>query len=154
MAERTIADSFTEWAQSAEPSLRRALVAAFGPQVGREAAVDALSYAWEHWERVGKMDNPIGYIYVTGRDRARRITRRRRPALMPLPEAGLPRVEPGLPDAMAGLSERQRTVVTLLHGFDWTMSEVAEVLGISKTSVQNHATRGLAALQRKLGVLS
>ena len=49
-----------------------------------------------------------------------------------------PWVEPGLSQAVADLPERQRTVVLLLHGYDWTQSEVAEVLEISKSSVQRH----------------
>ncbi len=148
----TVVDSFIDWARTAEPTLRRALTASYGPQTGRDAAAEALAYAWEHWDRVGAMDNPIGYAYATGRDRARRMTRRRRPVLMPLPIGGLPNIEPGLPDALARLPERQRTVLLLLHGHEWTMSEVAELLGISKSTVQNHAERGLARLRRSLGV--
>ena len=43
-----------------EPRLRRALVAAYGMDRGREALSEALAYAWEHWTRVRRMDNPIG----------------------------------------------------------------------------------------------
>jgi DNA-directed RNA polymerase specialized sigma24 family protein len=152
LPDETVVDSFTDWAHDAEPKLRRALIASFGPQIGRDAAAEALSYVWEHWDRVGRMENPIGYAYATGRDRARRILRRRRPVLMALPSGGLPDVEPGLPAALAHLPERQRTVLLLLHGQEWTMSEVAGLLGISKSTVQNHAERGLATLRRSLGV--
>ena len=38
----------------------------------REATVEALSYGWEHWARVAAMANPVGYLYVVGRDRATR----------------------------------------------------------------------------------
>ena len=69
-----------------------------------------------------------------------------------LPEALLPDVEPGLPSALAALPERQRIVVTLLHGYGWTMSEVADLLGTKKTTVQNHAERGMAKLRAALGV--
>lgn len=66
--------------------------------------------------------------------------------------AGEPWVEPGLPDAVASLPERQRVVVYLLHSDEWTMSEVAELLMISKASVQRHAERAMEKLRRALGV--
>jgi DNA-directed RNA polymerase specialized sigma24 family protein len=63
-----------------------------------------------------------------------------------------PWVEPGLPDAFTALSEMQRIVVALLHGYQWSMSEVAEHLGITKATVQTHDQRGLDRLRHKLGV--
>ncbi len=65
--------------------------------------------------------------------------------------ARLPWVEPSLPDALAALPGRQREVVVLLHCYQWTMSEVADLLGISKSTVQNHAERGLASLRLTIG---
>jgi hypothetical protein len=56
-------ESFTKFARNAEPRLRHALVAAYGPDVGREAAAEAIAYGWENWERLQSMDNPIGYLY-------------------------------------------------------------------------------------------
>jgi DNA-directed RNA polymerase specialized sigma24 family protein len=60
--------------------------------------------------------------------------------------------EPGLPAALAALSRRQRTVVVLVHGFGYTLGEVAELTGMRRTTVQNHSDRGLARLRDKLGV--
>lgn len=152
MSDQTAVDSFTEWAEQAEPRLRHALTAAFGPQIGKEAAADVLADSWEHWDRIKVKVNPLGYVYGMGRNRARRMARRRRPAFLEVPRQQLPDVEPGLPMALAGLSEKQRIVVILLHGYQWTMSEVAELLGTAKTTVQNHAERGLAGLRKTLGV--
>ena len=53
--------------------------------------------------------------------------------------------------ALARLSERQREVVMLLHCFEWTLGEVADVLGMSKGSVQVHERRGMARLRKDLG---
>ncbi len=61
-------------------------------------------------------------------------------------------MEPGLPKAVAALPEKQRIVVTLIYGFEWTFSEVAELLGIAKTTVQTHGERGVTKLRRTLGV--
>jgi DNA-directed RNA polymerase specialized sigma24 family protein len=65
---------------------------------------------------------------------------------LPAP-AGEPWVEPALPAALLALSEGQRTAVVLVHGFGWTLQEVAELTGVRKTSVQNHLERGVARLR-------
>ena len=146
-------DSFDVFFKRAEPRLREALSATLGSDAGREAAADALSYGWENWGRVQAMDNPAGYLYVVGRDRGRkRLRRRRRPSFIPVDEQRSPWVEPGLPDALSGLPEQQRVVVMLLHCFEWTMAEVADVLQVSKSTVQTHAERGLSRLRERMGV--
>lgn len=151
LPDETRIGSFTEWAMEAEPRLRQALTSLFGVQLGRELAADALSWAWERWPAVADRDNPIGYVYGAARNMGRRRFRRR-PVFIAVPEERLPWVEPGLPAALARMSEQQRLVVSLLHGYEWTMSEVAELLGLSKTTIQNHAERGMATLRAELGV--
>jgi DNA-directed RNA polymerase specialized sigma24 family protein len=64
----------------------------------------------------------------------------------------LPWIEPELPEAMARLSEQQRTVVLLRFGHEWSMSEIAGLLGVSKATVQSYSERAMAKLRRKLGV--
>ena len=144
--------AFVSLVERIEPRLAVALAAGYGPEVGREATRDALAYAWEHWDRVRVKDSSLGYVYGIGRNKARRMVRRRRPVFGEVPPQRLPDVEPGLPMALAGLPEKQRIVVILLHGYQWTMSEVAELLGTAKTTVQNHAERGMARLRAYLGV--
>ena len=61
-------------------------------------------------------------------------------------------MEPGLGDALVGIPVQQRVVVTLLHCFECTMSEVAELLGVSKATVQTHADRGMTQLRERMGV--
>lgn len=150
-SDRTKTDTFTDFVMATEERLRHALTAAHGPERGREAAAEALAYGWEHWDRVGRMDNPAGYLYRVGYSKARRM--RRKPIRLPVIRVQSERwVEPGLPQALADLSDQQRTVVALLHGMQWSMSEVAEVLGISKASVQKHSERGMRRLRKRLGV--
>jgi DNA-directed RNA polymerase specialized sigma24 family protein len=136
--------------REAEPRLRHALVASCGPDVGREAAADALAYGWEHWDRVGAMENPAGYLYRVGRNAARQRRRRVAPEQPSVPIE--PWVEPALDGALGRLTVRQRTAVLLLHTFDWTHAEVADLLGVSVPTVQKHAARGLVKLRRALGV--
>ena len=61
-------------------------------------------------------------------------------------------LNPSCPRQSPRLPERQRVVITLVYGYEWTLSEVAELLGTTKTTVQNHAERGLARLRKSLGV--
>lgn len=148
----TKADSFTTFVEATERQLRVALTATFGPERGREAAAGALAYGWEHWERIDTMDNPAGYLYRVGQNQARRTSMQKTPALPPVETGREPWVEPALPKALGSLPEQQRVVVALLHGYQWTMSEVADLLGVSKSTVQKHAERGLGRLRRRLGV--
>ncbi len=151
LSDGTVVGSFTDWAAVAEPRLRQSLTALFGVEEGLEATAEALAFAWERWSDVSVMENPVGYVYGAARNMGRRRLSRR-PVFLPVPDQRAQWVEPGLPSALAGLSEQQRLVVALLHGYQWTMSEVAELLGVSKSTVQNHDDRGLQALRRKLGV--
>jgi RNA polymerase sigma-70 factor (ECF subfamily) len=145
--------TFESFFRTAEPRLRRALGAAYGGAVGREAAIEALAWAWEHWDRVCGLDNPIGYLYRVGQSEAKRLRRRPRAGPVERPAAAhAPDVEPGLAAALAGLSEQQRVIVVLVHGFDWTHQEVAELLGISRSSVQTHVERGMRHLRSSLEV--
>jgi len=148
VAEGTGSD-FAAFFALAEPQLRRALVAAYGGERGREATAEALAWAWEHWSKVDDMDNPIGYLYRVGRSRTR--GRRHRVVFVPVDRAE-PWIEPGLGAALAALTERQRFAVGLVHGYGWTLREVADVCGLRITTVQNHLERGTARLRSLLGV--
>jgi DNA-directed RNA polymerase specialized sigma24 family protein len=143
------AEEFTAFVRAAEPKLRQALVAMRGVEDARDAVAEGLAYAWQHWDRVRVMANPVGYVYRVARSRARR--RLRRP-LFPGAGGALPEVEPGLPAALARLPERQRVAVVLVHGWDWTQDEVASLMGVSVSTVRNHLRRGLERLRDALGV--
>jgi DNA-directed RNA polymerase specialized sigma24 family protein len=65
-----------------------------------------------------------------------------------------PWIEPNLGAALVSLSVAQRTAVVLVHGFGWTMKEVANCTGIRVTTVQNHLDRGLRKLRAELKVVS
>lgn len=142
-------EPFDAFVARAEPKLTQAFVARFGRTDGVEAASEALAYAWEHWNRVSVMVNPLGYLYRVGHSRTRRI-RRRTPTLPAVEPSGMPEVDPGLPAALAALSPRQRVVVILVHGLGWHQREAAELLGVSRSTVQNHLDRGLAQLRERL----
>jgi DNA-directed RNA polymerase specialized sigma24 family protein len=146
--------TFEEFARDDGRRLRAALVAAFGAEAGGDAAADALAYGWEHWHRVGSMENPVGYLFRVGYNAGRRRRGRdaRRP-LFPAPPPGeLPSVEPGLAPALTALTEQQRVAVVLVHGYSWPMVEVADLLGVSHSTVRTHLARAIARLQTELEV--
>ncbi len=150
--DQTTEQSFADFARSAEPRLRRALCAEFGIERGREATSEALVCAWQNWSHVRRADNPIGYLYTVGRNSVRSARRTRTIVLPSPPPAPAPWIEPGLPKALGRLSPRERTVVMLVHGYEWTMSEAAEVLDVAKSTVQTHLERAMKKLRRQLGV--
>jgi DNA-directed RNA polymerase specialized sigma24 family protein len=140
---------FEAFVRETEPRLSRALAAAYGFEDGRDATAEALAYAFEHWERLQDVANLPGYLFRVGQSRSRR---RRQPVLFAVADGGEHAFEPGLPAALAGLTQRQRLAVVLVHGYAYTLREAAELIGVRQTTVQNHLTRGLARLRLTLGV--
>lgn len=143
-------DAFATFFCDVEPRLRRAFVAAYGPERGSEAVSEALAYAWEHWAEVQALQNPAGYLYRVGQSRTR-------PRLRPR-SASFPRpaeeswFEPALPNALASLTSKQRLSVVLIEGYGWTLTELSQLTGTSVSTVKRHLDRGMAKLRRKLEV--
>lgn len=147
------AASFTSFVEVVARPLRQALIAAYGPEVGKEVTAEALAYAWEHWARVSAMQNPAGYLYRVGQSKARRgFFRKPPPFELPQVPGGSNWFEPGLSGAIASLLDRQRAAVVLVHGYGWTVTEVAEMWGVTFSTVQAHIDRAMARLRKKLGV--
>lgn len=100
-------EEFSRFVGEFEPKLLQALVATYGPVDGRSATVDALSWAWEHWERLADVENRAGYLFRVGQSATRRYSSR------PLPVGYEferfvedPEIEPGLSEALDRLSPR------------------------------------------------
>lgn len=141
---------FEEFVDREASRLRAGLVAAFGADVGADATAVALAYGWEHWGRIEPMENRVGYLYRVGQNAARRTYRS--PVHLPMPTANeLPRFEPKLVPALAALSEHQRVAVVLVHGYGWSMADVARLLDVSHSSVRTHISRALERLQNAMG---
>jgi DNA-directed RNA polymerase specialized sigma24 family protein len=131
---------------------RRRLVRAFAGCRGDdapEATAEALAFAWEHWEDVRVLENPLGYLFRVGQSR----TRRRMTPRLPAPDVvGVPDVEPRLIPSLLRLPETQRTAVWLVHACGWHYAEVAEALGTTTSMVGNHVQRALQRLRQDLEV--
>lgn len=147
--------TFEQFFQETEPLLRRALIGGFGPEIGREATAEALAYGWKNWDRIQPMENPSGYLYRVGERWALRDRERFGSGLLiadDLAVATNSDVEPGLVAALDTLTLRQRQVVVLVSSFGLSHQEAADLLGISRSSIQNHAERGMSKLRAALGV--
>ncbi len=143
--------SFEQFVAEQGPALRAALVAAYGPEVGLDAASEALAYGWEEWPRLAAMDNPAGYLFRVGQSAARRL--RRSPAQLPAPPPNeLPHFEPALLPALAALSDGQRICVALVHGYGYPVAEVARLLDVSDSTVRTHLLRAMQRLRTALEV--
>jgi DNA-directed RNA polymerase specialized sigma24 family protein len=100
------------------------------------------------------MDNPMGYLYRVGQSRTR--PRKSVAALRwdpPSSASGEHLVEPGLLTAVGSLSEAQRVAVVLVHGYEWTLREVAELTEVTVSTVQTHVERALEKLRAALEVV-
>jgi RNA polymerase sigma factor (sigma-70 family) len=135
-------------------SVRRALVARCGLEVGADAAADAMAWAIAHPTELETMANPAGYLYRVGLSSVRRewrIAKRRGRMLFE------PSVEPdvALDDelfaALGRLKRDERVAVVLVHAYAYSYREVAELIGVSEAAVTNHVHRGLRRLRILMG---
>lgn len=143
--------TFEVFVQRDGARLRAGLVAAYGPQVGADAAAEALAYGFEHWERVRVMENPAGYLYRVGQTAARREFRPQ--GYLPHTAVdGDPVFEPGLVPALESLTESQRVGVVLVHGLGWTLRETADLLGVEVSTLRTHIKRAMAKVRSVMEV--
>ncbi len=140
---------FEQFVKDVEPRIRRALVAGFGSELGRQAAADALVWSWEHWDKIGGLENPAGYLYKVGRTAALRA----RAQDVSIADVYPPHVdhqpvfEPQLIPALAALSESRRAAVLLVHGFGYTLRDAAELLGVTASTIHRDCERALSQLR-------
>jgi RNA polymerase sigma-70 factor, ECF subfamily len=143
--------TYEEFVRRDGARLRAGLVTAYGAEVGADACAEALAYGFEHWDRVGPMANPAGYLYRVGQSEARRHFRPQG-YLPTVPAPGLPDFEPGLAPALEALTEPQRVGVVLVHALGWTLREAAELLDVDVSTLRTHIARAMVKLRTALEV--
>jgi RNA polymerase sigma factor (sigma-70 family) len=118
---------------------------------------DAFLRLWERSDRVGRMDDPTGYLYRTAmnglRSRRRRAVTALRKATGERPVAdAFEEIEgrDAVLRALAVLAPRQRAVVVLKHVLGMSTAEAAEALGIRPSTVRVLAARAKTTLRREL----
>jgi DNA-directed RNA polymerase specialized sigma24 family protein len=143
---------FEPWYRREYPRVLATLVLAVGDgDLGREAADEAFARALARWASVSRMESPAGWTYRVALNLVRRSARRaaveRRLLRLGRPrEFSVPGPAVELWHVVRALPRRQREVVVLRHLLDLREREIAEVLGIRRSSV----SRSLAAAHQTL----
>jgi RNA polymerase sigma factor (sigma-70 family) len=139
-----------------EPWLRRAFVARYGWPAGLDITAEAVEWAWAHRDEVAAVANPTGYLYRVGMSKSRRLIRwRKEQGGLPseiVSGDGAPWSEPELPTALNRLKPDDRSAIVLVHCFQWSYAEVAELLDVPVHTVRNRIHRGMQSLRIDLGV--
>jgi DNA-directed RNA polymerase specialized sigma24 family protein len=147
-----IPESFEGLIELVRSRLLPALWAKWGVEVGNDICAEVEEYVWTHHAELLGMTNPMGYLFRVSQSKSRRYLSWLKRNTFPghLAEIGCEDRE--LNDSLrdlAILTVNQRACVLLVHGFGWSYAEVAELLSIKETAVNNHVNRGLVRLRAK-----
>ena len=128
------------------------MAAKYGPEIGHEAADEAVAWALAHPSRVADLDYPLAYLYRVAQSKARpsiRWAARRAPSLSDdqIVAEHIAPVDPELLRALSKLPPDHRSAVMLVHAHGWTIAEVAAARGVPVSTVTNHLRRGLAKVR-------
>jgi RNA polymerase sigma-70 factor (ECF subfamily) len=148
--------SFAEWYREAQPGLLESVLRAVNRRAVAEDATDeAFEKAFARWERVQSMRSPTGWVYRVAVNAARRqlsrevregerlafATSGRAPEPPPGGEAWL---------VVAGLPIRQRTAVVLRHVGGMTEADVADAMGVTRSTVSSTLASAYTSLGQAL----
>jgi RNA polymerase sigma factor (sigma-70 family) len=149
---RTELRDFEAFTATEGKHLQQALVAAYGPEDGADIYADAMLRAWTDWETVGTMANPAGYLWRVAQSSHRRYRRWARkpkfPSKMMLDRNDL--TDRDLFLSLGSLSDAERVAVVMVHAHRATYQEVADLLGVPVSTVNNLVHRGLKRLRDAL----
>ena len=138
--------------------LLRALYLVTGnAQEAEELMQDAFVAVWERWDRVGAMDEPVGYLYRTAmnryRSRLRRAVRATRKVVGSAEdedEFAAAEERDAVARALARLPERQRAAIVLTELLGYASAEAARILGVEDVTVRSLASQARASLRSDL----
>jgi RNA polymerase sigma factor (sigma-70 family) len=151
---------FEEFFLANREQLYRALcLVTRNPHEAEDLMQDAFIRVFERWDRVGLMEDPVGYLYRTAMNSFRQLRRRAAVASKHLFHSPAPGEDPFevietrdlTYAALATLSRRQRAVVVLIDMLQFPTDEVAAILGTAPSTVRVHLARARAALGDQIG---
>ena len=156
IAPQPVATGFEDYYRANRDHLTRALVLSLGSlELGRDAAAEAMTRTFQHWRKVRRYANPMGWSYRVGLNWGRS---RRRKQAREVAMAGSgpivfdhPQLDRRLDDALGALPIGQRAVVVLRYYLDWSVADIAAALGLPAGTVKSRLHRALAALQHEMG---
>jgi len=147
-------DAFEAFYRSEAEGLYRALSVALGStELAREATDEGLVRAYQHWRKIGRYDNPAGWVYRVGLNWARSRLRKTKRELI---TDDIEQVDggwtgdPGLTDAIQRLPLEFRSVVVLRYLLQWSTTEVADALAVPTGTVKSRLSRALEQLRSEL----
>ena len=137
-----VQETFDVWYAREHPRLVASLLLITGElDLAAEGVDEAFARALERWGRVRTMDSPTGWAFKVALNHVRRLQRRRtmerglllrrRTVAHVLPPAG------EIWHLVADLPLRQRQIVVLRHVGDLREAEIAQILGISRSTVSS-----------------
>ena len=122
--------------------------------LAEELAQEALTRAWERWDRVGAMESPEGWTFQTARNLAisrwRRRGVERRAARAAAARADLvddPAEGVAVRDAVASLPERQRATIVARFFLGLSVAETAVLLDCAEGTVKASTSHALERLR-------
>ena len=130
-------------------------------QTAEDVVQEAFTALHRRWGRLRDPEAALAYLRTAVTNGARDTLRRRRtlrayrperPVDVASAESTVVRREEHRRalDGLRALPRRQREVLTLRYFFDLDEAQIAQALGVSRGSVKQHASRGLAALTSRM----
>lgn len=153
-AERSFEDLFAD----EYPRLVRALYLMCGNVAEAEdLAQEALARAFERWDRVSRMDSPVGYVYRIAMNLHRRRMRRERLLRLKPPVSTEPEETAAVEartDVMAALLDlppELRAALVLSELLGMSSEEAGRAMGIKAGSARARLHRARAAFRERIG---
>ena len=156
------APSFEAFYEDTHARLYTALCLVTGSRdEAEEVMQEAFVRIWERWDRVGRLEEPTGYLYraamnlVRSRYRRTSLALRRTVGLAPKTD-DLSAVEDRLVVARAlrTLTQTQRAAVVLISMFGLPSEEAGRILGMKPSAVRTLAARARASMRDEVGELA
>lgn len=156
-----VTTDFDDFYRSRRDRVARALALTLGDaHLGAEAADEAMTRAFQRWNRVATFDDPGAWVYRVGLNWATSVLRRRTRAknARPLFDPGTtelgPIAEPTVMAALGELPVAQRAVVICRFYLGLNEAETATALHIRPGTVKSRLSRALAHLRTQLDHLA
>lgn len=150
-----MSETFAEWYREAQPGLLESVLRVVNRRAVAEDALDeAFEKAFDRWDRVQSMRSPNGWVYRVAVNAARRQLSRevREGERLAFATATAPAPPPGGEAwlVVATLPVRQRTAVVLRHVGGMTEAEVADAMGVTRSTVSSTLASAYTTLGRLL----
>ena len=154
------APSFEAFYEAERRTLFRRLWLVTGNRAEAEELMqDAFLKVWERWDRVGAMDDPVGYLYRTAMNLFRK--RYRRAVLAIRRSVGLTPSRDDFADAddretvrrvLSALPPRQRAALVLTEMLGFSPDEAGRALGVQASTIRSLSHQGRASFRRAMEV--